>query len=178
MPRSRQTSHRSETPPELKDERWTPWDFFRAVERRIGARFQLDVAANGRNAKCDYFFTKKLSAFDNPWGNFRLVWCNPPYSDVLPWVRKCRHEAHTNGRTVVMCLQARMDTGTWVHKPHGVFNGASEIIFCTPRIHFPYPGGPKAGEKGARPDFGTMLVVFSPTLVHGPPRVDAWRWRS
>ena len=175
--KTRQTSHISETPPELKDERATPWNFFRAVEARLGAKFDLDIAASHRNAKCNSYFTKKMSAFDNPWGKARLCWGNIPYSDILPWVRLCRHEAHTKSRTVVMCLQPRMDTGTWVHKPYGVFNGSSEIVFCTPRIHYPYPGGPKEGEPGARPDFGTMLVVFSPTLVFGPPRVDSWRWR-
>lgn len=183
---TRQTKHRTKTPPGKKDERQTPKAFFEAVQRKLGVDFTLDVAASRENRLCDQYRSLEpgMSAFDGTWGAGgstsppearQIVWCNPPYSDALSWVRLCRYKAHEHGHFVVMCLQPRTDVKSWFHRPLGVLSGASEIVFVTPRVHFPYPGGPLKGS----PDFGTMLVVFSPTLDSSAgPRVWGWNWKE
>jgi phage N-6-adenine-methyltransferase len=64
--------------------------------------FTLDVAAAAHNAKCDRFFTLETNGLAQSWAGER-VWCNPPYSDIEPWIRKAWLE-HPNTDGIVMLL--------------------------------------------------------------------------
>jgi DNA N-6-adenine-methyltransferase (Dam) len=41
-----------------------------------------------------------------------VVWCNPPFGSIEPWVRKA-YEESLRGATVVMLLPCRTDTAWW-----------------------------------------------------------------
>jgi len=55
------------------------------------------------------------------------VFCNPPYSDIAPWVAKCRE-----AEVAVYLLPARTDTAWW-HE-HAI--NADEIRFIRGRLRF------------------------------------------
>lgn len=49
-------------------------------------RCTLDVAASPSTAKCSRFYTASDDGLSQPWDG--VVWCNPPYSDPSPWVKR------------------------------------------------------------------------------------------
>ena len=47
--------------------------------------FDVDVAATAKNTKVQQnFFTLKQDGLKQDWTKFKSVWCNPPFSDLLP----------------------------------------------------------------------------------------------
>ena len=75
--------------------------------------FVYDVAASDENHLCekyitedDNFLTEDLNGYDIESGSY--VWCNPPYSNPLPFVRKCITESINNGIGTVMLLNHDM----------------------------------------------------------------------
>lgn len=70
------------------------------------------------------------------------VWCNPPYSDIEQWVRKCAH--HGDASVLVF---ARTET-EWFFRY--VWNKADSIMFLAKRIKFHHISGAVAkGNAGA-----------------------------
>jgi len=111
----------------------TPQDFFDILNRVF--KFNLDVCATAKNAKCKKYFTEQQDGLAQEWrGN---IWCNPPYGrDIEKWVKKA-HETHwkgANGRgaMIVMLLPARTDT-IWMQEY--VF-GTAKLFFVKGRLKF------------------------------------------
>ena len=122
----------------------TPQDFFDKLSKEFGG-FDLDIAANAANHKCQAYFTKENSAFDNEW--FGQVWCNPPYGrEIGQWVKAC---SEYDGLSV-MLLPARTDT-RWFHD-YIYNNKNAEIRFIKGRLKF-------GGSKNSAP-FPSMVVIF------------------
>lgn len=127
-----------------KSDEWeTPQDFFMELNKEF--HFVLDVCATRLNAKCPEYFTKEMDGLNQPWYGV-TVWCNPPYSDIKNWARKCSE--HTG--TAVMLVPARTDTA-WFHdycynKPN------VEIRFIRGRLKF--------GDSKNSTPFPSMIVVF------------------
>lgn len=133
-----------------KTDEWeTPQDFFDKLDKEF--HFELDVAATSENAKCAVYYgldngVDGLSAeWEMPWGPAR-VWCNPPYSNIKEWAKRCSE--HKN--IAVMLVPARTDT-KWFHdycynKPY------VEIRFIKGRLKF-------GNAKNSAP-FPSMLVIF------------------
>ena len=83
------------------DEWETPQDLFDKLDNEF--HFELDVCASDDNHKCSLYLTKLDMCY--VWDNYR-VWCNPPYSNIKNWVKRCSE--HSN--LAVMLLPARTDT--------------------------------------------------------------------
>ena len=82
------------------------------------------------------------------WGQSNFV--NPPYGrEIVKWCRKALGE-HLNGKTVVMLVASRTDTGWW----HEYIMKATEIRFIRGRLKFK-----GHGPKGCAP-FPSAVVVF------------------
>ena len=127
-----------------KDDWETPQDLFDSISNEIGG-FDLDVAANAVNHKCQAYFTKENSAFENEW--FGNVWCNPPYGrEIGKWVQKCSEYKGLS----VMLIPARTDT-KWFHD-YIYHNPRAEFRFLRGRLHF-------NNSKNAAP-FPSMVVIF------------------
>lgn len=133
-----------------KSNEWeTPQDFFDKLDKEF--HFDIDVCATNDNAKCAVYFgldngVDGLSTpWEMPWGP-ATVWCNPPYSNIKEWARKCfKHKG-----TAVMLVPARTDT-KWFHdycyKKKGV-----ELRFIKGRLKF--------GDGKNSAPFPSMVVVF------------------
>jgi site-specific DNA-methyltransferase (adenine-specific) len=76
------------------------------------------------------------------------VFCNPPYSKIGDWVKKCYEEAIKPETLVVMLIPARTDTRYF----HDYIIHRSEVRFVKGRLKF-------GDSKNAAP-FPSMVVIF------------------
>ena len=154
-------------------------------------RFTLDVAADERNALCERFCTQFGTCYEPgtdlhdwderdgllyPWEG-ESVWCNPPFSDIYPWICKAWGEFRS-ARSIVMLVPANRTEQAWWQKGVAPFVKANEFSVRWPakRQHFLVNGEPcwkrdKAGEliltkKGKKqrssPKFACALVIWRP----------------
>lgn len=143
------------------DDRRTPRSLFDPLNEEFG--FDLDAASSHDNALTCAHYTLEKSGLENPW--FGSVWCNPPYSDIRPWVEKAQTEIERpyGPASVVMLLPAnRTEQGWWqdVIEP-GRRAGRIETRFLRGRLRFDTPDHDYAKQpKGNRPPFGVVLVIW------------------
>jgi len=142
------------------DDRETPSDLFAALDARFG--FTLDVAASASNAKCSKYYTIEDDGLYRPWVD-EMVWCNPPYSDIQPWVAKA-WAIHEQTRGVVMLLPAnRTEQGWWqrfVEPNRDRPDGGLVVEFLAGRLRFIQAGRTDIGPN-ERPPFGCCLLIWS-----------------
>jgi phage N-6-adenine-methyltransferase len=84
------------------------------------------------------------------WGN--STFCNPPYSNVKPWIKKA-HEEWKKGKTVVMLINAITDTKAF----HQYIYGQAELRFIEGRLSFIDPDKPEKRTPNVKP---SMVVIF------------------
>jgi len=92
------------TPQHIIDYVQRTWDFI-----------TVDVCADEKNTKCCSWFGIDDDGLIQPWaerpyGN--RAWCNPPFEDIEPWVRKAISEM-ANGVTTTMLLPTRTGQPWW-----------------------------------------------------------------
>lgn len=138
----------------MANDSWeTPQWLFDFAKERYGD-FSLDVcAAHGTN-KCAKYYTIAENSLIQAWDT--LNWCNPPYSDIRPWVEKAALEVNLGNRTV-MLLPADFST-KWFKM---VWDLASEVLIINKRVSF-------VGAS-ASPKFASFLCLISP---------EAWNLES
>lgn len=99
-----------------------------------------------------------------------LVWCNPPYSHIEPWVRKAIAEVEARRCTVLMLLPGnRTEQPWWQEHVEPARDGRQvaftlETHFVPGRVAFGHPGNPSAVGTGS-PPFTCVLLVFRPPAV-------------
>jgi hypothetical protein len=144
------------------DECTTPRFFFERVSKFYGD-FTLDAAANCRNRHVPRFCGKCIcetqgllyeghdisckpeneDGLEHDWSE-EIVWCNPPYSNVMPWIIKAQ-----TARRAVLLLKSDHST-KWFREAHE----SSRIILLSKRLKFGGYG------KNQTPNFPSMLAVF------------------
>ena len=113
-----------------KSDEWeTPQQIFEQLDAEF--RFNLDACATADNHKCEKYFTKEEDGLSKKWGGYS-VWCNPPYSNIKDWAKKCYEEGHKPNTTVVMLIPSRTDTKWW----HNYIQYKSEVRFIKGRLKF------------------------------------------
>lgn len=129
-----------------KSDQWaTPQDFFDRLNEEFC--FTLDACATDENHKVGNYFTADDNGLLQNWGGQR-VFCNPPYSKIGDWVKKCYEEAIKPETLVVMLIPARTDTRYF----HDYIIHRSEVRFVKGRLKF-------GDSKNAAP-FPSMVVIF------------------
>lgn len=145
------------------DDRRTPLDLLAECAALAGVRaFDLDVAASEDNAKALAFYDTNHDGLTHPWDG--RVWCNPPYSDIRPWVEKAWAECDAGHAAVIaMLLPAnRTEQGWWQEWVEPYREGVTlRVHFLAGRRRFDRPGWEKPA-KGDRPPFGLCLLVWGP----------------
>lgn len=137
------------------DDRETTPEVFAELHERFA--FTIDVAASADNAKLERFYTADDDGLAQDWSGER-VWCNPPYSDIEPWVEK----ANGGGaELVVMLLPAnRTEQGWWQRQIEpGRLAGTLTVEFLPGRMRF-IPPGEDTVKPNSRPPFGCCLVIW------------------
>lgn len=127
------------------DEWGTPLKLFDELNKEF--HFTLDPCASCENHKCDKYYTAEDDGLKQSWKN-EVVFCNPPYSKIKEWVKKCYDEYIENGTTVVLLIPARTDTTYF----HNYIYGFAELRFIKGRLHF--------NESKNSAPFPSMLCVF------------------
>lgn len=149
--------HNSKTPKEDRDEWRTPPWLFEWLDDRFD--FHIDLAATRENTRCSQFYAKEHDALSIKWhiiDNATKGFCNPPYSNIDPWLDKAIHEQR-HGFLTVMVFPS----------PNGedrfgqVFSHASEIIDIVGRVHFLRPDGTECKQNTR----GTSVYIFDPTRI-------------
>lgn len=147
---------KSNTKKQDKDLWATPLWLFQFAERYFSAfKFDLDVCALPHNTKVpDNFITPEQNTLVTAW-NGNYCWCNPPYSNPLPFVEKAIEESH-KGKRIVMLLN--VDNSTKWFELCARF--ATKIVFLTGgRVAFIHN---ETGEETKGNNKGQMLVFFAP----------------
>lgn len=129
-----------------RSQEWeTPQNLFNDLDREF--KFELDVCATSRNAKCINYFTKLDDALSQNWKG--VCWCNPPYGrGIDKWLKKAEDECEKHGSTIVMLIPARTDT-KWFHQ---YIYGKVEVRFLKGRLKF-------SEAKNSAP-FPSMICVW------------------
>ena len=152
-----QTGRRGPNP--AVDDRGTDPALFAKLNERF--QFTLDVAASAENAKCDRYFTIADDGLRQSWAG-ETVWCNPPFSNIEPWVEKAWNE-YFGDIVIVMLLPAnRTEQGWWQEwvEPHrDGTNGGVRVEFLPGRPRFVAPGADGIGPN-ERPPFGCCLLIW------------------
>ena len=151
-------------PEPVKDTWETPPKLFQPLDDEFC--FDLDVCASADNTKCDRYFDREANGLEQDWGRL-TCFCNPPYSHIMPWVKKCITAAE-QGAVVVLLLPGDTSTKWW----HLVSSRASERRELLGRVRFVHaPGSPK---------FGSVLFVFNGRYPAGLGKcvVSGWDWKG
>ena len=93
------------------------------------------------------------------WGT--RTFCNPPYSNPSPWIKKARDESR-KGKLVVMLMNATTDTiafHTYIYPESQKPDGKVEIRFRSKRIKFI---NPETGKRMGTNPHASMVVIFKP----------------
>jgi len=122
------TENKSFTPRPIRDSWQTPLTLFNNLNKEFCFNFDVCASHENRLVKNNYW-TKEDNSLTKDWGVRN--WCNPPYSDIGPWVDKAIIE-HTRGNTIVMLVPA--DTSVKWFKQ--AYDSCNEVRFISGRISF------------------------------------------
>ncbi len=165
------------------DDRETPPDVFDPLNAEF--HFTLDVAAARHNAKCRRYYTlgpgplylaRQLSVFPEEfvgdadalgidglaqeWGGHEVVWANPPFSDLEPWVRK----ASECDATVVMLLPNNRTEQPFFQELIEPYRDRPGSILTTrnlpKRRTFLHHGKAIVNRTSKSPPFGVTIVIW------------------
>lgn len=147
----------SNTPVEQRNLWQTPRPLFEALNAEFN--FVLDAAASAKNALCRRFITEEQDTLVTPWADYMTLpgyaWLNPPYSEILPFVKKAASES-LNQIGTLMLVPADTSVG-WFSE---AIETASEVRFIVGgRLSFinPVSGKPVSGNNK-----GSMFLIWHP----------------
>lgn len=128
--------------------------------------WDLDVAACDESHLASKFFKKADDGLTKQWRG--RVWCNPPFSDIGPWVQKA-WDSSLYCEAIAMLLPASRTEQRWWQdlvepfrdgrnrRPNGHVSLATH--FLPGRTRFGHPGNPEGVGVGS-PPFGCVLLVW------------------
>lgn len=161
MLRFKAKNHPQQPTDDSVDDRTMPDGEFWALNRRF--RFTLDAAASDRNARLPRYYTKETDGLAASWSGER-VYCNPPFSDIRPWLEKAW--AETGAELVVMLLPANRTEQSWwqdlIESRRDRQGSPLRVEFLPNRLRFLRPGEVMIGANN-RPPFGCCLCIWERT---------------
>ncbi|MBK4119373.1 phage N-6-adenine-methyltransferase [Pluralibacter gergoviae] len=146
----------STTPQSDKDCWQTPLWLFDALDIEFG--FWLDAAASRDNTLCAHYLSEADDALTRNWSSYGAIWCNPPYSNIRPWVDKAAEQCRAQRQTVVMLLPADISTA-WFSAAR---NTADELrLILDGRVKF-IPAS--ASDRRNSNTKGSVLFIWRPFI--------------
>lgn len=135
----------------------TPQIYFDVVNTVY--HFTVDICANDQNFKMRPYMTEADDSLSMEWHG--RIWCNPPYSDIRPWVEKALMEVQCGHAEIVVMLLPASVGSNWFH----------DLIYHNPNCTYSFYRGRMAfnGTTGAM--FDSMLVVMQ-KKISGPGGPD------
>lgn len=151
-------------PEDDTDVRFTPKMFMQNQHDLRG--YTVDVASQADSPAARIIgrhWTKADDGLSKSWVGER-VWCNPPWSNIEPWVLKAWDSMHEGCELVDMLLPAWTDRQWWQkyvepwrdgRRPK--FTGMRLDTAFLPRMPFGHPGNPDGVGTGQPPFFCVVL---------------------
>lgn len=143
---------------EVNDRALPPAEFW-VLNRRFN--FSIDVAATCRNAKLPRFVTRERDGLSISWAGER-VYCNPPFSEIRPWVEKAWSE--TDAELAVLLLPASRTEQPWwqqLIEPRRDREGSQlRVEFLPNRLRFIKPDRVTV-QSNSRAPFGCCLCIWN-----------------
>jgi len=141
-------------------DRWeTPPEFFNFINDMF--HFTLDPCASDQNALCDLYYTVDDDGLKQNWQGQR-TYCNPPYTDINAWTKKCAEEGEKEDTMVALLTKPATETDRW----SDYIMNSKIVYFIKPRINFLLDGkrpictrGKSIG-KTLGSNFSSVLVIF------------------
>ena len=128
------------------DEWYTPLKILEAVAALSDGGIDLDPCHAPRSLVVARHVIDVRNGGDglrDEWPGDGLVWCNPPYSDVEPWLRRCTNASVS--RDVVLLIPMRPETRAW---QQWVWGSNAVVVVHTGRLSFVAPDGIAPGGGG------------------------------
>lgn len=127
----------------------TPLWLFNWLNDRF--KFDIDLAASKENRKCEAYFSKENDALNKDWHkNGSVGFCNPPYSNISPWLERARIYREEDFKSVFVLPSPKGDN--W----QGLLFHANELIFIQGRVSFVCNGSSISGNNN-----GTVIAIYS-----------------
>lgn len=127
--------------------------------------FHVDLCADIDNRKCRNFYGVNNNSLIQGWfRNVGVGFCNPPYSNIKPWIEKAIMEAD-KGFTTVMLIPTPNGESHY----NEIFLRATSITFITGRIAFYNPHLKKEVAGNTR---GSCVVEFSKKFNNLPIQIN------
>ena len=165
-----QQSRRWGSDDSIDDRATHPLDFAAFSERH--GPFTVDVAAAEHNTKCARFYDVDANGLAQDWSGER-VWCNPPYSDIAPWIRKAWECWATTDGIAMLLPASRTEQAWWqlMVEPFRDRAGSPlRVEFLPGRMRFLKRGQTAIGPN-QRPPFGCVLLTWTPPMHYRPDAV-------
>lgn len=165
----------------------TPRDIFRALDREFG--FALDVCASHDNHKTSPYITESDDGLGVDWRDWIAAktphghhpgwplwaWCNPPYSNPMPWVKKAALECAAG----VGCVMLVPDDGSvgWFAEALRTVSEIRQLTASPKASGRGYHSGRIAflgsdGKPAKGNNKGSQLLIWRPGIVgNGNPAV-------
>ena len=156
------------TPESEQDCAQTPWWFIKSLESYTRLQIDLDVccAANTAKAKSFLALNLGLDGLTTSWQS--VNYCNPPYSDILPWVLAVEESA-IEGNTTLMLIPDKPEVGyTRLAREY-----ADTVVHMPFRLNFLRPDGTEFLDKNGKkqgPKFPVCVYIFTPQGLNMPIR--------
>ena len=145
------------------DDWYTPPELFQQMD----VTFDIDVCAPPSGVPwipATKWFTENDDGLAQQWEGF--VWCNPPYSDPSPWLRKLA--AYADG---IILIRADLSSAAY----YAAFEKAD--VICVPRGRLQFVNA--HGGKASSVTFTTILLGFGRHSYKPLSRIDGCaRWLS
>lgn len=122
--------------------------------------FTVDVACEIETALLPKYYTPKEDGLMQDWST-ETFWCNPPYSDLKPWLTKSS-VSHKQGATGLVLVPSRTDTKAF--QDYAVPN-CTCMCFIKGRIKFGDPNNTDPNKKQNSAPFPSVIIVFDNDLT-------------
>ena len=142
-----------------KQDYQTPREFITAVyQRLLIPGFELDAAASPKNAVSPLYYDENVNGLEWPWMTW--TWCNPPFSNIAPWVRKAWEES-LKGASSAVLIPSSVGANWWKDWVHD----KAHVLLLNGRITF-------VGQEHPYPK-DCALLLYTPQVRGG---YEVWSW--
>jgi phage N-6-adenine-methyltransferase len=154
----------------MKATNWrTPLALYRQLNHLTP--FNVDAAADSTNHLHDHWYGPGGEAEDalsvKAWRS--PAFCNPPYDNLIPWLRKFDEQA-SRGSTIIALIPAAVGTRWWFEEVHNA-ETRPDVLFLIGRVPFLHPDR----ERASAPNHDSVVLVYQPGTYR---RIGWWDWRS
>lgn len=151
----------------MSNDFWRTPDWLYNYCNALFGPFDVDLAASEKNTKCAKYITKAEDALEVNWTDYGSNgFCNPPYSDLPPWLHRAKLENNRFRFTSTWILPTFNGEIHWFDNVYQ--NAASHVINIYGRVAFwDYGDRPISGNRqGTQIVHYGLIIPATPKILH------------